>query len=87
MKGKGELRTATKHEWQRCGMDYRLWDVVIVEIATGKVESIVGKSMYRTKGFYNAEKRAESAISRLNDNFTARIVPTGKYPVGSVLDE
>jgi len=64
----------------------KLWDVVIVEIATGKVESFAGKAMQRSTGYYNAEKRHETVLGRINDRFTARIVPADKWDIGDVID-
>ena len=63
----------------------KLFDVVIVEIATRKVESIAGTRMERDKGFYNAEKRLETVISRINEDYFASIVPAEKYQVGDLL--
>jgi len=67
-------------------MSSELFDVVIVDMQTRIVESVVGKSMRRTQGFYNAEKRLETAFGRINlDRYTAYIVPAGKYKEGDVL--
>lgn len=60
-------------------------DVLIYEVATGKVDAIVGESMRRGRGFYNAEKRLETALGRINDQFDACIVPTGVFKVGDTL--
>ena len=67
-------------------MSSELFDVVIVDMQTRIVESIVGKNMRRTQGFHNAEKRLETAFGRINlDRYTADIVPAGQYKQGDVL--
>jgi hypothetical protein len=63
----------------------KLWDVIIVEIATGKVDSIAGSSMQRSTGFHNAEKRMETVLGRINERYTVMIVPAGKVKVGGVI--
>lgn len=65
----------------------KLWDVVIVEIRTGKIESFAGDHMRRSGGFHCAERRADTVLGRLNENFTTRIVPTNTYKLGDVIDE
>jgi hypothetical protein len=63
-----------------------LFDVVIYDMETRRVESIVGKSLRRDGGTYNAERRLETAFGRINlDRYSADIVPAGKFEVGSVL--
>ena len=65
-----------------------LFDVVIFDMETRKVESVVGKALRKNTGHYNAERRLESAFNRINlDRYRADIVPAGKYEVGSVLPE
>ena len=65
-----------------------LFDVVIYDMETRKVESVIGKSIRRHAGTYNAERRLETAFTRINlDRYSAEIVPTGKYEVGSILPE
>lgn len=65
----------------------KLWDVVIYHAETKVVESIPGKAMHRELGFYNAEKRLDSVLGRINHNYDAAIVPAGVYQVGSIVSE
>lgn len=58
--------------------DTPLWDVIIYEYATGVVDSVAGKNMQRSVGYYNAEKRLETVLPRLNDRYGAKIVPAGR---------
>jgi hypothetical protein len=37
-------------------------------------------------GFHNAEKRLETALSRINEHYGAVIVPAGKYRKGDKLE-
>lgn len=62
-----------------------LFDVCIIEWTTNKIASIIGKSMRRDTGHYNAEKRAETAMMRCNENYGPAIVPAGKYKVGQIV--
>jgi hypothetical protein len=64
-----------------------LFDVVIYEIATGRVGVLAGERLRRNTGFYNAEKRLETVLmhGNLNDRYTARIVPAGVFAKGDVL--
>lgn len=68
-------------------MSNDLFDVVIYEIESGKIDAIAGERMKRDTGFYNAEKRLDTVLPRLNDRYNACIVPTGKYKKGDVLSE
>jgi len=63
----------------------QLYDVVIYEIATHKIETVVGKDMHREKGHFNAERRLETVLPRLNDRYNAEIVEAGKFGQGDVL--
>lgn len=58
------------------------YDVVIYEIDSRKIASIVGKDMRLDEGYYNANKRLGTAQERCNDRFDAMIVPAGVYKVG-----
>jgi len=62
------------------------YDVVIYELATGKIESIPGKAMQMDKGFYNAEKRLGTVCSRLNEHYSAVIVNAGNYKKDDILE-
>jgi hypothetical protein len=61
-----------------------LYDVIVYEIATGIVDTIAGERMREFSGFYNANKRLETVLGRINDRYDAAIVETGKYKVGDV---
>jgi hypothetical protein len=61
------------------------FDVVIYELATRKVDRVVGSDMARDTGYYNAERRLDTALSRINDLYNAAIVKAGKYKEGDVL--
>ena len=63
------------------------FDVVVYEMRSRKVESVIGKNMPRSKGsFHTAEKRLDTAFSRINlERYSACIVEAGKYSVGDVL--
>lgn len=64
------------------------FDVVIFDMESRKVESIAGTNLRRDGGTYNAERRLETALGRINlDRYSAEIVPTGVYAVGSILPE
>ena len=63
----------------------KLYDVVVYETATGLIESVVGENMRRNTGFYNAEKRAETLWSRINEHYAVKIVPAGKFKKGDKL--
>ncbi|MGV0949259.1 MAG: hypothetical protein ACOYB3_01210 [Azonexus sp.] len=61
-------------------------DVVIYEIETRIVESVVGRNL-DDKGFHTVDKRVETVAGRLNDRFDVMAVPAGKYDKGSVLPD
>lgn len=56
------------------------FDVVVIEIATGKIASIIGTGLDEAR----AEKRIETGISRINENYFVDMLPAGKYKVGDV---
>jgi hypothetical protein len=56
------------------------FDVVIVEIATGKIASVIGRVMNEKE----AERRLETGLSRINENFFVDIVPANQYKVGDI---
>ena len=66
-------------------MNEQLWDVVIFNLHTSEIESVIGKDMRRDTGYYNAEKRAETGALRCNDHYTTSIVPAGKFKTGDKL--
>ena len=65
----------------------QLYDVVIYEIETGRIDTIVGKEMKKNTGFYNAEKRVATTLERINNNYSIEIVEAGKYKKGDILNE
>ena len=66
-------------------MNEPLYDVVIFEKTSHLVESIAGKAMRRFEGFHNAEKRLDTVLNRINDDYDAEIVPTGSVGMGEIL--
>ncbi len=56
----------------------KLFDVVIYDMTTGKAVSFAGRRMQRDKGHHNAERRYETVIGRLGENYSVCILPTGK---------
>ena len=82
------MEFASKAEQRRYQMATELFDVVIFDMESRKVESVVGKALRRNAGTYNAEQRLETALNRINlDRYSAEIVPAGKYDIGSTLPE
>lgn len=66
-------------------MKTKLFDVVIYNIETRLVESVVGKGMELEDGHYNARRRLLTVLPRLNDHYSAAIVQSGKYEKGAKL--
>lgn len=66
-----------------------LFDVVIFEIATRKIDSVIGTNMRRWDGSGSgrntAELRQQTGQERVNDRYDVEIVDAGKYAVGSIL--
>ncbi len=62
-----------------------LCDVVIYPYHSRVIEAIVGERMPLLDGFYNAEKRRNTALSRINDHYGVAIILTGRYTLGDVL--
>ena len=65
----------------------QLYDVVIYEIETSRIDTIVGKEMKKNTGFYNAEKRVATTLERINNNYSIEIVEAGKYKKGDILND
>ena len=59
-----------------------LYDVLIFEFKTRKVDTIAGEAMRKSSGRFNADRRL---LTLLNDDYRAIIVPTGRYKVGDVI--
>ena len=66
-------------------MSNELRDVVIFEIATRKVDAIVGIALKPTGRYNSVESRLGSVLPRLNDDYSATDVPTGTVKKGDVL--
>ena len=62
-----------------------LFDVVIFELETHRVDSVIGKGMKREGRYNSAETRLDTVLGRLNERYCAAIVPAGKYDKGSTL--
>lgn len=78
---------STKHSPESASTPPR-FDVVIYRLATRKVASVVGRNLVRDTGTYNAEKRLDTTMSRINlDDYSAAIVPTGKFKIEDTLPE
>lgn len=65
----------------------KFFDVVIFKIETSEVDAVVGKNLRRNDGYYNAEKRVQTVVPRLNENYSVKVVPAGKYKRGDTLKE
>ena len=66
----------------------QLFDVVIYEISTGKIETFAGKDLPSEQGrhgFHTVEKRQKTVETRINDHYDVMVVPAGKYQKGDVL--
>lgn len=63
----------------------KLYDVVIYEIATKKIDSIAGTNLPESGGFHTVAKRIETVWPRLDDDYSVRAVEAGKYAKGDVL--
>lgn len=66
----------------------QLFDVVIYEIASGKIETFAGKDLpseLGRHGFHTVEKRQKTVEPRLNDHYDVMVVPAGKYQKGDAL--
>lgn len=68
----------------------RLYDVVIFEKTSRKIESVIGKEMrswYGTgSGRNTAELRVQTGFERINGYYSCQMVPSGKYKIGEVLE-
>jgi hypothetical protein len=62
------------------------YDVVIYEITTRTVESVIGENLLLRTGHYNAERRANTGLERINEHYDVAIVPTGEYKKGDYID-
>ena len=58
------------------------YDVVIIEAATDKVDTIAGKNLPLYGSFHTVSKRIETVAGRINDRFYVASVPADRYAVG-----
>lgn len=63
-----------------------LYDVVIYEIATRKIDAVIGRNLKSWDGTGTrrgtAELRVQNGLDRINDRFGCIQVEAGKYQVG-----
>lgn len=68
----------------------KLYDVVIYEIATGKIDSIIGRQMRQWdgngSGRNSADLRVQTGKSRVNDKYSCKMVEAGRYGEGDTLE-
>lgn len=66
-----------------------LFDVVIFEIATRKIDTVIGHSMRKWDGKgtgrNTAELRQQTGRERVNERYDVEIVESEKYKAGDVL--
>lgn len=66
-----------------------LYDVVIFEIASRKVDAVIGERLRRWdgsgRGYNTAELRQQTGRERVNERYDAKIVPAGKFQKGDTL--
>lgn len=62
-----------------------LYDVVIYERATKKIDTIAGKDLPEEGSFHTVGKRMETVLERINEAYGVRAVEAGKYAKGDVL--
>lgn len=65
----------------------KLFDVVIVECETRVVQSVAGRDLPRVGSFHTVDKRIETVLSRINDQFFATEAPAGRFKAGDVFSE
>ena len=67
----------------------QLYDVVIYEISTGKIDAIIGKDMRQWDGTGSgrntAELRVETGQERINDKYGCVMVEGGRHQKGDIL--
>lgn len=70
-------------------MSDKLYDVVIYEKATRKIDAIIGTNMRCWDGIGHgrntAELRVQTGQERINEHFECEMVEAGKYQEGDVL--
>ena len=69
----------------------QLFDVVIYEKATRRIDSVIGKNMRRWgangSGRNTADLRQQTGREKINDRYECEIVEAGKYREGDVLPQ
>jgi hypothetical protein len=63
----------------------QLYDVVIYEVATMKIDTIAGKDLSLFTGHYNAERRVETVEQRINERYSVGIIKAGTHVKGDVI--
>ena len=68
----------------------KLYDVVIYELESGKVEAVIGSGMPsivdgECSERRSAEMRVQTGQSRINEHYGCKMVEAGKFTEGSVL--
>jgi hypothetical protein len=58
---------------------------VIFEIKTGKIDAIAGVALKPTGRFNSVESRLDVVLPRLNDDYSATDVPSGRFAKGDIL--
>ena len=66
-------------------LNEELRDVVIYEIATGRIDAVIGRRLKPTGRYNSVESRIEAALPRLNENYTAADVLCDAFYVGDIL--
>ena len=68
-----------------------LYDVVIIENATRRIDTIIGTNLKRWDGTgtgrNSVELRVQTGRERINVRYDCLMVPAGKYQPGNVLSE
>lgn len=68
-------------------MAERLYDVLIYELTTRTVVTLVGERLAGGPSVSHAETHQEPAPSRLKQQYAAVIVATGRYQQGDIVAE
>jgi hypothetical protein len=61
-------------------MDAERWDVLVIELKTRVVQSVVGERMREVE----ANRRQATVTPRLNDDYEVVQAPAGQYKLGDV---
>jgi len=63
----------------------KLWDVLIVETKSRKIESVAGTDLPESGSFHTVDKRLLTVADRINDNYFVVAVDAGQFKKGAVL--